>query len=166
MFHRGFTLAEVLVTLAVITVLAGISFYGVNEYREKAYYKRAVAELNEFALALRLYRVANNNQYPPDVDRNIPTEIVEYLATDADWPKAPWPGSYYDWDNWIIGGEQVYQITIRFCSNPMDASTCRFPKADWASGFTEWSGVYYCVEGPCQAHNFGSPPPAGRCVNC
>ncbi|MFA6601581.1 MAG: type II secretion system protein [Candidatus Paceibacterota bacterium] len=166
---RGFTLVELLVTISIISVLGAIVLTSLNSAKDSAYYGRAKLEFRNIATALELYKDSNGGQYPADAARDVaPTGLSQYIAgySGSDWPKGPWPGSFYDWDNWTISGEKVYQISIRFCPAGGNLSTCRFPKASWASSFDIDSSVYYCISGSCRAHESQPVTYPGLCVNC
>jgi prepilin-type N-terminal cleavage/methylation domain-containing protein len=164
----GFTLIELLIVIAILAILSIIVVINVNGAREKAYKSRAQSELVSIHSALEMYANDNNGNYPPDANRDIPPGIEQYLGP-GEWPRAPWPGSVYDWDNWSAVSmsydpkEQVYQISIRFCTAPGD---CHFPNAPWAQNFDYYSAVYYCISGPCRSHNSQLADHQGYCVNC
>lgn len=177
---KGFTLIELLVVIAIIGILSSAAIYGVRKARDKAYLARSKAELSSMEKAIHLYMLDNNFNYPPDTGRGMPPGLEEYLTSAPDWPNAPWPGSFFDWDYWDPDGtnpdagtlayppdEVVYQITVRFCEAG-DPSSCRFPGEEWAEDFDVNSGAYWCISGPCRAH--GSEPfdHPGCCIggNC
>lgn len=167
--NRGFTLMELLITIAIIGILASVVFASISKAKQKAYYNRALAEFKNINTALELYKDSHDGDFPDDVGRNLPSGLETYIAGGV-WPTAPWPGSYYDWDNWDDPDEddediRIYQISIRFCtagSNPV----CTFPDVDWAEGFGVNSALYYCIEGSCRAHHSQNPDYPGYCVNC
>lgn len=152
--RRGFTLIELLVVIAIIGMLSSVALSAYNFARENARLSRVRAELRQIALALELYTDNTNGVYPLDVARNVlPAGLDVYLGSRA-WPVPPWPGAFYDWDNWNIAGEVVQQISIRFC--PLTTSPpgdCTFPPQPWVTaGWDGYSSVYYCVTGRCRAH--------------
>ncbi len=162
--YRGFTLIELLVVIAIIGILATIVVINVRQSRESGYFVTAKQELGSVAQSLELYADDHNRAYPPDVDRDMPPGLEKYLAP-GNWPKAPWPGSVYDWDNWEVDGQRIYQISIRFC--PLgEPENCKFPNQDWAEDFDYWSSVYYCISGPCRSHSNRPIDHSGYCVNC
>jgi len=133
---------------------------------EVAYFVKAKKELRSIHDALEFYKDANGGNYPPDTNRDVPPGLEQYLSQGI-WPDAPWPGSFFDWDNWDEPdtGEKIYQISIRFCpiGNPNE---CRFPNEDWAKSFDISSSVFYCIEGRCRSHIAEQPNHPGYCVNC
>jgi prepilin-type N-terminal cleavage/methylation domain-containing protein len=178
--NKGFTLVEIVAVITVIGILAAIGYVTLGgRYKESTYYTRGVAELNAMANAMDLY-VAKYNDYPPDVARNVPGEIKEFVQGQEgvdEWPKAPWPGSVYDYDNWppdTYGPEHTYQISIRFCSSG-DDQTCNQQANKYLKEYVtqdvldEWdaqSAVYYCLKGSCRSHQSQPATHPGHCVNC
>jgi prepilin-type N-terminal cleavage/methylation domain-containing protein len=169
-YTKGFTLIEILVVIAILSILSTLIYTKLNKARDLAYMARAKQELNQLAQAVEQYRNDHNGAFPPDADRNIPPGLEKYVSAKY-WPKAPWPGSVYDWENWPPGEldypikQQTYQISIRFCAqnNP---TSCRFPDQSWAKNFDYNSSLYYCVLGPCRAHSNEPMDHPGYCVNC
>ena len=133
-------------------------------------YPTSKAETRAIATALELY-ANDHGSYHPDVSRDIPPGLEKYLGSSGDWPKAPWPGSIYDWDAWAPSDlaydpkQQVYQLSIRFCPFNQPLS-CAFPNQPWAQNFDYYSAVYYCVSGPCRSHSSQPINYPGYCLNC
>ncbi len=171
MRQEGFTLIETLIVLAIIGVLTSVIIPAVNYAREKAYYSRTLSEYKSMETALEMYVADHNGQYPDDVNRDLPAGLGPYLESGQGlaWPKAPWPGSVYDWDNWQDPDdptERIYQVSIRFCPAGGDITTCKFPKETWAQNFGVNSSVYYCISGNCRSHINEPEDYPGYCVNC
>jgi prepilin-type N-terminal cleavage/methylation domain-containing protein len=172
--HTGFTLIEILVIITLLGLIAVITYsVAMPKWRDRTYYARSVSELNTMANAAHLY-LAKYNEYPEDVNRSIPSGLMEFIQANGEngaWPDAPWPGSVYDWDNWppdANGPEQTYQISIRFCP-PGDTETCKqnFPKQAWVTD--DWdsnSSVYFCLKGSCRSHQNKPMDHPGYCINC
>ena len=166
----GFTIVEILIVIVVIGILAALTISYYSGSREAAYLARGKSDLESIGNAARLY-VNKNDTYPPDESRDIPAAIKEFIATDAqgsDWPKAPWPGSVFDYESWNIdgdAGDETIQISIRFCEAGAPA-TCKFPKESWAAGFGVDSAFYYCIKGYCRSHRDQPVTYPGYCYNC
>lgn len=178
--YSGFTVIEVLIVIVVIGILAALVMVRyIPDHKERTYETRGFSELQTFANATRLY-VQKHNEYPADVNRDVPAEIKEFIANDQtnqDWPNAPWPGSVFDYDNWEIDdnnngtieedlGEHVVQVSIRFCPYGGGIETCQFPNEEWAQNFDQSSSVYYCLTGKCRAHSNKPITHPGYCINC
>jgi len=169
--EKGFTLIEILIVLAIIGILAAVITSSLNNARNKGYYTRTQVEFDSMSEALDLYREDHDGEYPPDVTRNIPPGLGKYLAGNNvnSWPEAPWPGSVYDWENWVDpdnAENNIYQISIRFCPAGGTIDQCNFPKESWAKNFGVDSSIYYCVSGACRAHINQPKNYPGYCINC
>ncbi len=190
---RGFTLVELMVVISIIALLSSILILSYHDAFEKAKYARDKAEFRSIVNTLELYKLVNNGQYPAETDRTMPAGLAQYLNGGI-WPKGPWAGSEYDWDNYLVSGNgnngngngnncngngnngngngsgnactQVYQISIRFCPENGPASQCNFPNQSWANNFGQFSSLYYCISGLCQAHMNRPASYAGYCINC
>jgi len=188
--NKGFTLIELLVALAIIVLMGSIVLVSLKSAKDRANSARTLTEMKSLGLALVMYLMDNDYNYPCDVSRDLPSGLEKYLSTNPNWPKAPWPGSVYDWDYWhpdpastgfnpdgsgnyCAGNlgynpktEPVYQLSIRFCD--INGNNCQFPNEEWATNFDRYSSVYWCISGPCRAH--GSMPynHPGCCIggNC
>jgi prepilin-type N-terminal cleavage/methylation domain-containing protein len=166
--YSGFTLIELLIVVAIVGILYAIVLSSLQKQRDNAYKSTTKDSFNQMNIALQQYLNQSNGVYPPDVARDLPAEIKEYLGkNDSDeWPSAPWPGSVFDWDNWDIGGQRVVQISVRFCPAGGPLSACRFPNEPWAANFGVNSAYYYCIEGACRSHSSEPITYPGYCVNC
>lgn len=164
-----------LLVIAIIGILASVVIAEISEVRKRTIYVRALSELRAIETALFLYRDANDQAFPADVNRAVPPGLEAYLHNPRDiddWPDAPFKGSVYDWDNWAPSDlsyppyEQVYQISIRFCDVFGWGATCHYPNEPWAVGFDNYSALYRCIQGPCRSHPDKHPNHPGHCVNC
>ncbi len=190
--NKGFTLIELLIVITIIPILALVVFLSLIGVEKRVYAVRNKVEAKSISQALDLYFMDNNYQYPCDTNRDMPPGIEKYLSTNPAWPKAPWPGSVYDWDYWVQdpnttpwkdendhskgrcagillyspNTEPVYQLSIRFCD--INGLNCNFPDEIWAQGFDSKSSVYWCKKGPCRAHGSEAYDHAGCCMggNC
>jgi general secretion pathway protein G len=65
---RGLTLIELLITLAIIAVLAGAAIPKYNDYRERIRVVQAITDIGGLNVRLRHYMVDNNHLPPPDLN--------------------------------------------------------------------------------------------------
>jgi prepilin-type N-terminal cleavage/methylation domain-containing protein len=163
---KGFSLTELLIVIAIIGYLSSVVIGTVSSARDKAYYVRGKKELNSIHESLQLYLANNNNRYPADVSRGLPSGLEEYLPSGR-WPNAPWPNTVYDWDVWDdpSSSKDIIQISIRFCTTS-SLSSCNFPKESWTEDFDVNSALYYCIQGACRSHISEAVSYPGKCINC
>jgi prepilin-type N-terminal cleavage/methylation domain-containing protein len=163
---KGFTLIELLVVVAILGVLSSIVLNVLARSRSSAAFARAKLEFKSIATAIQLYTEDHGDTFPADVNRGLPPGLEVYLS-GGNWPNAPWPGSLYDWDNFVDSdtGQTVMQVSIRFC--PLNhPELCQFPNESWATGFDYYSSVYYCLQGACRSHSSQPIDHPGYCINC
>jgi len=166
--HSGFTIIELLLVVLVIAILTTIVVVAYNSITKRSYVARASSELTAISRGVQLYKVYNK-QYPDDVDRNIPVAVFEFTDSPAAsyWPTAPWPGSVYDYDKFVgSDGNEVVQVSVRFCPISGPLSACKFPKEPWAANFDLQSSAYWCIKGKCRAHPTAPDNHPGYCLNC
>jgi len=154
-----------MVVCSVMGLVMSFIYANIRVAQRKTYYARAVLETAEINKAAELY-LSDHGVYPPDAFRDIGPGLESYLPGNQ-WPKAPWPGSYYDWDNWAdvdFPGQQIYQISIRFCD--ITKVNCHYPDAVWAQNFQPDSALYFCIAGLCRAHRAQPLTYPAACINC
>lgn len=121
--RSGFTLVELMITLAIMAVVAGIIIFIISPQRQlqKARDARRKDDLNQISQALGQYALANNNDYP--------VSTVDYQITGAPWnsswqpylvkvPQDPLPSQTYAYQS----DGKSYQLYARL-ENP-DANGC------------------------------------------
>ncbi|MGM0629462.1 MAG: type II secretion system protein [Patescibacteria group bacterium] len=164
---RGFTLIEILAVIAIIGILASVLLVGLDKALNRTYMSVAVAETNQMNTALMLYKI-DNKSYPEDANRGECPNGMEGYIDDGIWESGPWPGSSYDWDHWSSPSyspyKEIHQISIRFCD--IIGENCNFPRKSWADSFDSNSAVFWCIEGPCRAHESKELDHPGYCLNC
>jgi general secretion pathway protein G len=84
---RAFTLAELLVVIVIIGILASIAVVSLQQSRKNARDVKRLADVKEIRTALELY-FNDNHSYPESIDGGIADENNIYLATI---PIAPTP---------------------------------------------------------------------------
>lgn len=158
----GLTFVEVIIVVALITVLSTMAYFLYNPAERTAQAARvtAVDELKAIANAVQLYYFEYGT-YPPDTHEGVPEELAEFIADTSKWTYGPFPGSKYDYDNWLdrdcVGTDNDYntiQVTLRLIPdrNPDGSNT-------WA-----W---YVPIFGPGLAHCHNAVEnELGECVVC
>ncbi len=73
---KGFTLIELLIVVAIIAILAAIAVPNFLEAQTRSKVSRCKADMRAIATAIEIYRVDNNNYFPPDQTRR--PNLVDY----------------------------------------------------------------------------------------
>jgi len=68
MARRGFTLMEILVVVAIIVMLAGISSFYIMERYEDAKYSNAKIKVKQLTQFCQAYRLGNGDVFPPSLE--------------------------------------------------------------------------------------------------
>ena len=87
---KGFTLVELLVTIAIIGILASIIVVNISGARKQARDAKRQSELKAIQTALEQYANQNAGVYPDDVAALVPTFL-------ASVPADPTPGQSYEY---------------------------------------------------------------------
>lgn len=102
---RGFTLAEVLIVVAVIAILASVVYPSLSDARKKSRDTQRVSDLAQLQLALRMYRDSNGS-YPSYPNGEVigdgvglDADLAPYLAGTIKDPLAPQTGYGYYYDS-------------------------------------------------------------------
>lgn len=98
---KGFTVVEMLIVVAIISVLAGIAVFSASAVRNKAALTRAKAELDQIATGALLY-YQDVGIWAPDVMSfaNAAFYNDKYVPITAD-PLSYFEKNYvWDWENW------------------------------------------------------------------
>ena len=83
MKHKGFTIVELVVVIAVIGILAGITVVGYGAWRDRAAKTEVMSDLRNAALAMK-NELNFNNKYPttmPDSYKVSPNVVVEMIQS-------------------------------------------------------------------------------------
>lgn len=159
--QSGYSFIEVLMTVVIIGFVATIIMISMRSSIEKAKLARASAEMDSIAKAAQIY-FDEKGDFPRE-EVGASDDFKEFLEP-SQWPDGPWAGSYYDWDRYEVDGEEVLQVSLRFCNSGVE--DCNYPKLEIADDFDKLSSIYYCLEGPCRAHDGVDESYPGYCVNC
>ena len=68
--HRGFTLVELLVVIAVVAVLAALLFPAITHVKERALTAKCIGNLKQIGLAVQNYMQDNDDRYPTESGEN------------------------------------------------------------------------------------------------
>ena len=116
--HRGFTLIELMVVIAIIVLLAGIMIPNYIKNMEKAKLAKAKADIEILIKAITLYRI--DSEVFPSSLTDLTSGDHPYLARDI--PSTPWGGVYtyslgassYTIEAKDSSGNVKYSETIKF----------------------------------------------------
>lgn len=96
--QRGFTLVEIMIVVAIISLLALIAIPSFLRARERTKETKFINDLRVAAGAFDMY-AADHNGYPADVNRGIvPAGMALYFGSKLDWTKPTPYGGNWDWD--------------------------------------------------------------------
>ena len=110
--QHGFSMIELIVAVATLSMLALIGMPQFKEYRTKAKIARAAEEMKGFSSGFVAYTIQNEN-YPPDSHIALPPGMSEYISPDA-WAQTTPLGGTYNWegpDNYAYAGISIFQRT-------------------------------------------------------
>jgi type IV pilus assembly protein PilE len=65
--QRGFTLIELMVTVAIVAILASIAYPAYTRYVQRGYRSEGIAMLNEAVARMERYYAQNNSYAVPDI---------------------------------------------------------------------------------------------------
>ena len=181
---RAFTLIELIVVIAIIAILSILVILSLYRIRANAKLSQLSDELSTIAKSVNLYADDNNYHFPqqPASLRGVPLGLEKYLVGGS-WPVGPWKNGEFEWDTWpytyhgtttAVGvpaqyqpylNQNVLQISYHLCplNSASPATDCIDPVL--FPTFTQDSGIFYCIDGPCIPHQ-DKPEIPGYCVNC
>lgn len=107
--RSGLTLLELLIVVALLGILAAVSFAGLLNARKEAQYAAATLLVNNLAQELAICLV-NNGDFPADALPN----TAPSGCPNLNWPsqdKIPFK-STVDYENWSVNGKRWIGITF------------------------------------------------------
>lgn len=115
--QRGFTLVEILVTIAIIATLAGMTFLVASRSKKSAVSAKTINNLREIGVCVGLWSADNNNCYPACWDQ--PKNRSYAQALD---PYMHSVESYRSLDSKFIGPNKRIPVKVTGFSHPMTYS--------------------------------------------
>jgi type IV pilus assembly protein PilA len=115
---NAFSILELMVVIAIISVLAAIAIPAYLSHRDKAKITHIASDLRNFRDGFMVY-VAENGCFPPDSHNDAPYNLKngygteDYLPIQA-WITEPYWGGFYNWeglDNYPYAGISLYGTT-------------------------------------------------------
>ena len=100
---KGFTLIEILIVIAVISILIGIALPRFKGMQEEGNITKAKGELRTLQTAVESYYIHNDNTYPGSLV-NVTTQRPQIVSSV---PNDPFGGTNY---GYAIGGTNLYVI--------------------------------------------------------
>lgn len=100
---KGFTLIEILIVIAVISILIGIALPRFKGMQEEGNITKAKGELRTLQTAVESYYIHNNNTYPASL-ANVITQRPQIVSSV---PSDPFSGTNY---GYATGGTNLYVI--------------------------------------------------------
>jgi len=124
-YSQGFSLIELLVAIAIITLLSSVALASFSAAREKAQDARRISELKQLKVALDLYHI-DYGHYPRESDgangrigegAGLDTMLAPYMTSIPVDPVGPGDASYYYYydGNATCGG--VGDVAVVFAFN-------------------------------------------------
>ncbi len=140
---RGFTLVEVLVTVAIIGVLAALIFPALSKSKDRANAAACASNLRQIGLAFQGYANDHDGELPRAVN-----------AEDYLWPFALWMGQIAPYANVVIPTDNP---DLQF--KGVYSGIFRCPgKKDWklnGAGVTDLNRISYAMNGFDPDHDVG-----------
>jgi len=103
----GFTLAELMVAIAIIGLLCAIAVPSLSKSRQRSQIANVANNLRVFADAFGLYCL-NTGAYPVDTHNTLPPGMGDYISQES-WDTSAL-GGHYNWEgpSWGEGGPYNY----------------------------------------------------------
>jgi prepilin-type N-terminal cleavage/methylation domain-containing protein/prepilin-type processing-associated H-X9-DG protein len=132
--HRGFTLVEILVTLAILATLATLTLSVSNRAKQSAISAKTLENLRDIGVAATLWTVDNNGFYPPCWDGA--NTYAQYLD-----PYMHSTEKYRSTDSRFIGPNKRLPVKVNNFSHPITYSANKAVWKDKADGLLPLSRV-------------------------
>jgi prepilin-type N-terminal cleavage/methylation domain-containing protein/prepilin-type processing-associated H-X9-DG protein len=140
----GFTLIEVLVCIAIITILLGIILAGVEKGRHKAYITTCASNLRQIGQALLMYAQANRGEFPRTAYDPADTKVTRvgngFAAADPFGQPPAVPANDVTAAVYLLAKRQQLPPSLFVCTYN-DVTTFEIDSADPRehSNFADWT---------------------------
>lgn len=96
--QAGFTLIDIMLTIAIIGMLAALAMPNFITSRQNAQRNFFIAQLNKLVGGFETYAIIEGS-YPPDSTPGVmPPGMDEYFTKSTTWTQSTPIGGYWDWD--------------------------------------------------------------------
>ncbi len=151
----GFSIAEVIVAVSIIALLASVVIVNVQDGRKKARDAQRVSDLQQLQLAIRAYRDANSSDYPASLSGELVARgsgmgalTVSYLTKALTDPLTGTSGYGYYYDtSYTCNGSHVVLIarTMERTGSGNFASKCGSGPYEATAGITPTASSYILI---------------------
>ena len=131
--HHSFTLVELLVVVAIIAILAAVSFSGIMSALSRAKIAKCASNLRQLGVGFDLYLQDNNNQMPYE------GSTLTFAGKDGTTYGGP---NSVRWLNPYIGQPSTASpvLDVPVCHDPADSGT---PSTGVPSNYNAYGNSYY-----------------------
>ena len=113
----GFTMMELMITVALLTILVAIIATSIDAVKAKARYGQIRADMDAIAQSAYNDYTSNTIWAPLSFASMPPTWAAN--GEMRRWPTPPCPGWFYSWEDWSVFGYPVTQVTLRRANNTL-----------------------------------------------
>ena len=113
----GFTLIELMIAVAIIGILLGISSISYDTFKANVRFSKVKGDMD--AIAKVAYNDYSTNSVWAPLTFSAMPPVWASNGELQQWPVPPCPGWYYSWEDWSIFGFPITQVTLRRGNNTL-----------------------------------------------